>query len=403
MTPRMDARPRVDKLASMSSIARAIALLERLVAFDTTSARSNADLIAFVRQELAAQGIESRVMMEGEKANLHAIIGPRVAGGIALSAHVDVVPVEGQAWLADPFVLRREKGHLIGRGACDMKGFLACALAMVPAMLAADLARPFHLCLTHDEETSFRGADRLMDELGHDGPPPALCIVGEPSGMAPIVAHKGYASWNVVFTGLSGHSSRADETANALMAAAEAVAWLKAEARRFATQGRRVAGFAPEYTTVHVGTFHAGTVLNIVPDRAEFTFEVRNVPGDLAEEILARFVAHVESAILPELRAIHPTSAMTVTPRAVAPALDLDESHPLLALAQRASGSNSLGFVSYGTEAGFYQRAGIPAIVCGPGDIAQAHKPEEWIAESQIEACCNFLARLIESQRRGAG
>jgi acetylornithine deacetylase len=400
MTPRMDARRRVDKLLIMSSIARAIPLLERLVGFDTTSARSNAPLVEFVRGELAAHGVESRVMVEGEKANLHAIIGPRVAGGIALSAHVDCVPVEGQDWLADPFVLRRENGHLIGRGATDMKGFVACILAMLPDMLAADLARPFHLCLTHDEETTFRGADRLMDELGHDGPPPALCIVGEPSGMAPIVAHKGYASWDVVVTGLSGHSSRADETAHALTAAAEAVAWLKAEARRFVTQGRRVAGFTPAYTTVHVGTFHAGTVLNIVPDRAEFTFEVRNVPGDTAEDILARFVAHVESAILPELRAVHPASAMTVTPRTVAPALDLDPDHPLLALTQRASGSNSRGFVSYGTEAGFYQRVGIPAIVCGPGDIAQAHQPEEWIAESQMAACCAFLGRLIEDQAR---
>lgn len=399
----MDVRRRVDKLPSMSSIARAIALLERLVGFDTTSARSNAPLIEFVRRELAAHGIESRVMMEGEKANLHAIIGPRVAGGIALSAHVDVVPVEGQDWLADPFLLRREKGRLIGRGSCDMKGFLACVLALVPEMMAADLAHPFHLCLTHDEETTFRGADRLMDELGHDGPPPAFCIVGEPSGMAPIVAHKGYASWDVVFTGLSGDSSRADETANALMAAAEAVAWLKEEARRFATKGRRVEGFVPPYTTVHAGTFHAGTVLNIVPDRAEFTFEIRSVPGDEATEVLARFVAHVESELLPELRAVHPASTMTVTQRAAAPGLDLDESHPLLALVQRASGSNSLGHVSYGTEAGFFQRAGIPSIVCGPGHIAQAHQPEEWIAEAQIEACCKFIARLIEDQGRRAG
>ena len=386
---------------SMSSTARAITLLERLVGIDTTSALSNVPLIEFVRAELAALGVEARVMMEGDKANLHAIIGPRVAGGIALSAHVDCVPVEGQAWLADPFQLRRQDGRLIGRGTTDMKGFVACALAMVPAMLAADLVRPFHLCLTHDEETTFRGAERLMDELGHEAPPPALCIVGEPSAMTPIVAHKGYASWDVVITGLSGHSSRADETANALMAAAEAVSWLKAEARHLAAQGRRVEGFLPPYTTVHAGTFHSGTVLNIVPDRAEFTFEIRSVPGDLADDILSRFVTHVESAILPELRAVHPASTMTVSPRSVAPALALDDPHPLRAMTQRASGSNSLGFVSYGTEAGFYQRAGIPTIVCGPGHIAQAHQPEEWIAESQIEACCTFLARLIEDQEHG--
>lgn len=377
-------------------------MLARLVGFDTTSARSNVALMDFVRAELAAHGVESRVMIEDGKANLHAIIGPRVEGGIALSAHVDCVPVEGQDWLADPFTLREDGEKLIGRGSTDMKGFLACILAMLPEMTAAPLARPFHLCLTHDEETSFRGAARLMDELAHDAPPPAFCIVGEPSSMAPVIAHKGYASWDVVFTGLSGHSSRAHETANALMAAAEAIAWLKAEARHFIREGRRVEGFEPPYTTIHAGTFHSGTVLNIVPDRAEFTFEIRAVPGDDSDAILARFVAHVESIILPELRAVYPASEMQLRVRAAAPPLGLAEAHPLVLLAQRASGRNAAGFVSYGTEAGYYQRAGIPAIVCGPGDIAQAHQPEEFITTAQLLACCDFLGRLIERQARRA-
>lgn len=377
-------------------------MLARLVGFDTTSARSNVALMDFVRAELAAHGVESRVMVEEGKANLHAIIGPRVEGGIALSAHVDCVPVDGQDWLADPFTLREDGEKLIGRGSTDMKGFLACILAMLPEFTGADLARPFHLCLTHDEETSFRGAARLMDELAHEAPPPAFCIVGEPSSMAPVIAHKGYASWDVVFTGLSGHSSRAHETANALMAAAEAVAWLKAEARHFLREGRRVEGFEPPYTTIHAGTFHSGTVLNIVPDRAAFTFEIRAVPGDDSDAILARFVAHVEGAILPELRAVYPASEMRLSVRAAAPPLGLAEAHPLVLLAQRASGRNAAGFVSYGTEAGYYQRAGIPAIVCGPGDIAQAHQPEEFITTAQLLACCDFLGRLIERQARRA-
>ncbi|WP_424810847.1 acetylornithine deacetylase [Roseococcus sp. YIM B11640] len=384
----------------MTSIARVLSLLETLVGFDTTSARSNAPLIEFVRGELASQGIDSRVTMEGEKANLHAIIGPRVAGGLALSAHVDCVPVEGQDWLADPFVLRRGNGRVTGRGTTDMKGFVACILAMVPEMLAAPLKRPLHICLTHDEETTFRGAERLMDELGADAPPPGLCIVGEPSSMTPIIAHKGYASWDAVITGLSGHSSRAHETANALMAAAEAVAWLAEAARVQAREGRRVAGFEPPYTTIHTGIFHSGTGLNIVPDRAEFSFEIRAVPGDDANAILERFTAHIEATIMPRLRAVHPQAAFRVTPRALAPPLGLEEGHPLVSLVQRASGSNAAGFVSYGTEAGYFQRAGIPAIVCGPGDIAQAHQPEEWIAESQLMACCDFLSRLIADQSR---
>jgi acetylornithine deacetylase len=186
------------------------------------------------------------------------------------------------------------------------------------------------------------------------------------------------------------------------MAAAEAVAWLKGEARRLAREGRRVEGFAPPHTTLHAGTFHSGSVLNIVPDRAAFTFELRTVPGDDSAEVLARFVAHVEAAILPELRAVFPAAAMTLAVRADAPPLGLAADHPLLRLVTRASGRNAAGFVSYGTEAGFYERAGIPAIVCGPGHIAQAHQPEEWIAESELAGCCDFLGRLIERQSRAA-
>jgi len=398
----MDAASRVDKLRPMPSINRLQELLARLVAFDTTSAHSNLPLIEYVRAELEAHGVESRVMVEGGKANLHAIIGPRLEGGIALSAHVDCVPVEGQAWLADPFTLREQDDKLIGRGSTDMKGFVACILAMLPEFTGAHLARPFHICLTHDEETSFRGAARLMPILGRHAPPPAYCVVGEPTSMAPVISHKGYASWDVAFTGLSGHSSRAHETVNALMAAAEAIAWLKAEARKFAHEGRRVEGFEPPYTSIHAGTFHSGTVLNIVPDRAEFTFEIRAVPGDSSPEILDRFVAHVESVILPEMRAVYPAAEMQIRVRANAPPLGLAENDPLVLLAQRASGSNRAGFVSYGTEAGYYQQAGIPSIVCGPGDIAQAHQPEEFITKTQLLACCDFLGRLIERQSRPA-
>ncbi len=203
-------------------------ILARLVAFDTTSARSNLDLVEFVRATLAGQGVESRLVFDasGAKAALHAVIGPRVAGGIALSAHSDCVPVDGQAWRADPFALRQENGRLIGRGAVDMKGFWACAMAAVPRLLARDLKRPVHLCLSFDEETTFAGAPLLVESLADSAPPPAACIVGEPTRMAPVIGHKGYASWNVMVTGLTGHSSLTHRTANALEAAAEDVAWL---------------------------------------------------------------------------------------------------------------------------------------------------------------------------------
>jgi acetylornithine deacetylase len=384
----------------MAGINRAVEVLSRLVAFDTTSSRSNRDLIAYAAAELSAAGVDSRLSEKGGKANLHAVIGPRIAGGVALSAHTDCVPVDGQDWLADPFTLRRQDGKLIGRGTCDMKGFAACVLSLVPEMAAAELARPIHICLTHDEETTFEGAARLMPMLSEDGPPPEFCVVGEPTSMAPVVAHKGYASWFVHFTGLSGHSSRTHETANALMAAAEAIAWLAREARRFATEGRRVEGFDPPCTSVHSGVFHAGTVQNIVPDRADFTFEVRTVPGDDAADVLRRFTEFCEAEILPGLRATYPAAELGIRVRCDAPPLGLDEAHPLTLLAQRLSGRNQAGRVSYGTEAGFFQRAGIPAIVCGPGDVAQAHLPEEWVAEDQIASCLDFLRRLIERQAR---
>jgi acetylornithine deacetylase len=376
----------------------AVGVLARLVGFDTTSARSNLDLVEYVQQQLAAQGVESWLVHDPAqpKAALHAVLGPRVPGGVALSAHADCVPVEGQAWLADPFRLRESDGRLVGRGSVDMKGFWACAMAAVPGFLARDLKRPVHLCLSYDEETSFAGAPLLVAALGAHAPPPAMCIVGEPSAMAPVVAHKGYASFEVTFTGLTGHSSQTHRTANALEAAAEAVAFLKRRARRFAAEGRRAAGFEPPWTTLHTGTFHAGTILNIVPDRADFVFEIRSVPGDDAAAILAELQAHLAEAILPELQALAPAAGCSIRPRCLAPPLDLPDTSPLLALASACGAAGPPRRVAYGTEAGIFQQAGIAAIVCGPGDVAQAHQPEEWIAESELAACMAMLDRLGE-------
>jgi acetylornithine deacetylase len=374
------------------------ATLARLVAFDTTSAKSNLAMIEHVRGTLASLGVESRLVFDagGQKAALHAVVGPRVPGGVALSAHSDCVPVEGQAWRADPFRLRREDGRLIGRGAVDMKGFWASVMAAVPGFLARDLKRPVHLCLSFDEETTFAGAPLLVDSLAEAAPPPAMCIVGEPTRMAPVVGHKGYASWNVAVTGLTGHSSLTHRTANALEAAAEAVAWLKRRARAFAAEGRRAEGFEPPWTTVHTGTFQAGTILNIVPDRADFVFEVRSVPGDAPEEVLRELEAHLAEEVLPELRRVAPSAGFTFERRCTAPPCDLPEGSPLLGLVAACGARGAPMRVPYGTEAGVFQQAGIASIVCGPGDVAQAHQPEEWIAESELAACDRFLDALGE-------
>ncbi|NKE43187.1 acetylornithine deacetylase [Roseomonas frigidaquae] len=373
-----------------------VGMLARLVAFDTTSARSNLGLVQFVQAELASHGVASRLVPDatGQKAALHAVIGPAVAGGVALSAHADCVPVEGQDWAADPFTLREANGRLTARGTVDMKGFWACVMAAVPGLAARKLARPIHLCLSFDEETTFAGAPLLVDSLAKHGPPPALCIVGEPSRMAPVVAHKGYASWEVEVTGRTGHSSQAHRTANALEAAAEAVAFLKAKARHFAAEGRRAEGFEPPHTTVHTGTFRAGSILNIVPDFAEFVFEVRAVPGDSAESVRDALADYAREVLLPDLQARAPEAAFRIRPRCLAPALSLDAAHPLVALAQDCGAVGPVGRMPFATEAGVFQDAGIATLVCGPGDVAQAHQPEEWIARSELEACCAFLDRL---------
>lgn len=378
----------------MAEIEAAVAMLDRLVSFDTTSRCSNLALIQDVASWLVARGINVRISLdaEGRKANLSAMVGPPVAGGAALAAHVDCVPVDGQAWRADPFRLRREAGRLIGRGTADMKGFAACAIALLPEFAALPLRRPVHLWLTHDEETTCAGARRLAADL--PSPPPGFCVVGEPTGMTPVIGQKGYASWDAEVTGLTGHSSRLGETANALQAAAEGVAWLAARARDFATRGRRADGFDPPHTTVHVGTFHAGQVLNIVPDRAEFTFEVRSIPGDDPGAVLAGLVAHMEEVVLPPLRRVAPAAGFRVRPRSDLPALDLPATGPLALLLQQLTGRNRCGRVSYGTEAGFYEAAGVPSIICGPGHITEAHQPEEYVAEAEIAECLAVLRRL---------
>jgi acetylornithine deacetylase len=375
-------------------------ILDRLVSFDTTSCNSNLALIDWVRAYLDGLGVSYRVSTDpaGQKANLHAIIGRPGPGGIALSGHVDTVPVEGQAWTADPFRLRRQDSRLIGRGTADMKGFVAASLAAVPGFLAAGLQRPIHLFISYDEEVNCAGARRLIEDLAESGQAPALCIVGEPTGMQPVLGHKGRLALNVSVRGRAGHSSGPARGVNAVFAAAEAVAWIAADARRFAAEGPFAEGFDPPYTTPHVGTLQGGTILNIIPESANFHMEWRTVPQDDFFHEVERLRAHVAEAIEPAMHAVDPETGFTLEVANVLPALSLDPDHPLVSMVKRLTGSNSTGYVSYGTEAGLYQNAGIPTIVCGPGHIAQAHTADEWIAASELAACDAFLSRLAAQQ-----
>jgi acetylornithine deacetylase len=371
-------------------------LLARLVSFDTTSRNSNLALIGFVRDYLEAHAVPYRVSLDktGQKANIHAIIGPHEAGGIALSGHVDTVPVDGQAWSRDPFTLHRDDGRLYARGAVDMKGFVAASLAAVPEFKALGLARPLHLFISYDEEVGCLGAQRLLLDLDQSWLKPALCVVGEPSGMQPILAHKGKLNVRVTVRGKPGHSAEPGKGVNAIYAAAEAIAWIAAEATRLEREGPFEDGFDPPHTTIHVGTITGGTILNIIPEHAEFTMEWRNIPADDALLELTRLRDFTATRIEPAMRRVDPAAGFDFEVLTNMPGLALSPDHELTSLIKQLTGANSTGKVSYGTEAGFYQQSGIPTIVCGPGHIAQAHQPDEWISQAQLDECDIFIRRL---------
>jgi acetylornithine deacetylase len=387
-----------DTVPSSAPVLGAIAMLERLVAFDTTSRNSNLACVAFIQDYLAAHGVAARLTRNptGTKANLYATIGPADVPGIALSGHLDVVPVDGQAWSADPFRLRREGGRLIGRGTCDMKGFVAVCLAMVPQFLARGLKRPIHLCLTYDEEVGCHGARVLAADLAGLPVRPEAVIVGEPSSLKPILGHKGKVSATCRVIGLAGHSSRPDRAVNALQAGAEVVAFLNRQQARLIAEGPHDARFDPPWTSCHAGVFRSGSALNIVPHEAEIAFEYRHIPAHDAQALLDELRAYAETVLVPPMRAVHPEAAILFDERPRLAGMDLAEDHMLADLVRSLTGANEAGRVAYGTEGGIFQRAGMPAIVCGPGDIAQAHTPDEWIAESELVACERFLARLAD-------
>ena len=379
-------------------------ILEALVSFDTTSRNSNLELIDWIAQYLDRHGVAHRRTHDesGTKANLHAIIGPLQAGGLALSGHVDTVPVDGQSWSSDPFKLRAQDGRLYARGAADMKGFVACCLAAVPDLVAAPLLRPVHLFISFDEEVDCRGARLLVRDVEQNGLKPALCIVGEPSSMKPIIAHKGRVSVRVTVRGRAGHSSQPARGVNAVHAASEAIAWIAAESRRLASEGRREAGFEPPHSTIHAGLIAGGSILNIIPERSVFEMEWRTIPSDDAEVELKRLQDHASDRIERWMHAVDPATGFTFEILDALPPLAIESTDPLVDLVKQASGANQHGKVSYGTEAGLYQNAGITSVVCGPGDIAQAHQADEWIAADQLDACDAFIRRVAASMTRPA-
>lgn len=375
-------------------------LLAKLIAFDTTSAKSNLALIEFVEEYLQQHGVSSqRVYDEAQgKANLYATIGPQDRGGVMLSGHTDVVPTAGQAWSSDPYTLRQADGKLYGRGACDMKGFIASVLAAVPLLQSRPLHTPVHLAFSYDEEVGCLGVRRLaqmMQDLPHL---PAMAIIGEPTSMTPMIGHKGKRAFRVQVAGHSCHSAYPVEGVNAIEYAAELITWLRREQRRIRDNGPFDADYRVPYSTIHVGVIEGGNALNIVPQNCSFDFEIRHLPQDDPDPLLARLQIFIDDELLVQMRADGHPAEISLTPLSAYPGLlTPPDTEVVQFVAELLQGNAPPSKVSFGTEAGvFQQRLGIPAVVCGPGSILQAHKPDEYVSEEQLDRCDQLMRRLAQ-------
>lgn len=372
-------------------------MLETLIGFDTTSAKSNLDLIHFVQTYLADHGIDSTLVhnQDKSKANLWATVGPKQPGGVCLSGHTDVVPVAGQPWDTDPFELVKKGSRYYGRGTCDMKAFPATALALLPEMLARPLIRPIHFALSYDEEVGCLGAPDMIHEIGKSLPKPSVVIVGEPTDMKVVSAHKGMWFFRVVVTGKEAHSSQTHRGVSAVMTGARLIAKLDEMAKARKAAADPDCKFVPPYTTIHVGQVQGGTAPNIISHQCEFVCDIRNLPEDFPEDIQREFESWIKAEILPEMHAIDPNAGVAVTTENVVAGLMEDRDSEAEQLVRQITGDNDTTYVPYGTEAGQFQSAGMAVVVCGPGSIDQAHQPNEYIEEAQIHACEAMLRKLI--------
>jgi acetylornithine deacetylase len=376
-------------------------LIRTLVAFDTTSRDSNMSVIDWVRDYLAGHGIDSQLTFDDNrrKANLFATLPARdgnvTGNGIVLSGHTDVVPVDGQPWETDPFVATIKGDRLYGRGVTDMKSFSATGLALVPEFLRRGLKRPLHFALSYDEEVGCIGVRRLIADLGARGIRPAGCIVGEPTGMELVVAHKGKRSYRCRVRGHEAHSSLTPHGVNAIQVACEIVTRLTQMARRFSERGRFDSAYDVPFTTVHTGVIRGGTALNIVPRDCVFDFEFRHLPFDDPEELLSE-VRRFAATLLPEMHAVDPQTYIEFDALSVMPGFDTHGGNEIAELGRSCSGTSDYGKVSFGTEASLFHDAGIATIICGPGHIAQAHQPNEWVELDQLAMCEAFMRRLAD-------
>jgi len=392
-----------ERLAPERLAQRAVEILTRLVAFDTTSRNSNLALIEWVEAYLSDLGVETRRVpnADGSKSNLVATIGPNVDGGVVLSGHTDVVPVDGQPWVTDPWTLTEVDGRLYGRGTCDMKGFLALALAAAPELARAPLKRPAHLAFSYDEEIGCLGAPDMIATIARDFPRVAAVVVGEPTDMQAVRGHKGIASWRVTVTGHEAHSSLPTHGLSANMQAVKLMAMLVTLSERLAAEADPASPFAPPYPTLTIGTVHGGTALNILARECVFVFDLRSAPPTDPRGLLNDFFAEA-GRMDAEMRARFPECGVKIETRSLTPGFAPVDDGPAETLARALAGDNGPPrVVSYAAEAGQFQGAGFSVVICGPGSIEQAHQPNEYVEVSQIERGAVFMSRLIDELQRG--
>lgn len=376
----------------------AISILQELIAFDTTSRESNLAIVEHIQSYLDNLGIESRLTHNEErsKANLWATIGPEIAGGVVLSGHLDVVPVDGQEWSAEPFNMWQADGKLFGRGVVDMKGYIAVCLALAPLFLRKNLKRPIHFAFTYDEEVGCIGVHKLLQDVVAHLPLPDAVIVGEPTSMKIIGGHKGSRSYRTVFKGVPAHSSDPRLGVNSIMAAARLVGYLESMQQELMDNARSDITFDPPCSTIDLGIIKGGTANNIIPEYTTVEWGFRLLPQDNADQLQQQVFDFIEQKIVEDLKRQSPLAeASTEVTNTVFPLLPDDQS-PAEQLIRHLTGLNQSSMVSFGTEAGAFQQANIPAVVFGPGSITQAHQPDEFIEIDQLGECINFMFKLAD-------
>lgn len=376
-------------------------LLTSLISFDTTSRKSNLKLINFVTDYLTQFKIPYELIFNSEKskANLFATIGPSDRPGIVLSGHTDVVPVEGQQWSVEPFQLTEKQGRLYGRGTADMKSFIACLLAVVPYILEAPLRIPIHIALSYDEEVGCLGVRSLISELEKRTPKPQLCLIGEPTSLQPVVGHKGKLSMRCEVHGAACHSAYSPEGVNAIEYAADLISHLGRIARNLRDSRLGDARFNPPFSTVQTGIVHGGEAINIVPASCYFDYEIRALPTQAPREISRQLEQYAEQQLLPNMRAVNAASSINFSELSFYPGLLTDIRGVAAQLISQICQSDDFTTVAFGTEGGLYDAIGIPTMICGPGSILQAHKPDEYISIQQLIDCDSMLKRLILTLR----